>query len=353
MDETALHRLLHLRTWQQVFETNALLRGFVYAAQGKVRSLSVQPVGPHAAVLTAQVRGRARQDYVCQIAIQAVGTQLHLGGDCTCPMARDCKHVVAALTVTGENPPVSWPRAPGDALSASAPAPGDELATWRHWLGELQKPSGPGPGVDIARAGDVFALLLRTGQGAPWPRLQVAPVWLSPGKNKPWVSPRSPTMGPRGPVPAPVQGWPEGVLESLVLLGDCPVERAGALQWSRPVTAYHDYALATLIREVPVHFERAGAQPLRIDDDRTLDLHWQMQSDGSQRLQAQVEGAPRARLLRGEGLWFLDEEQAVADDFLDFGQRETKLLCRANEVQALELRSREELIPALGVRGRL
>lgn len=87
MDETALHRLLHLRTWQQVFETNALLRGFVYAAQGKVRSLSVQPVGPHAAVLTAQVRGRARQDYVCQIAIQAVGTQLHLGGDCTCPMA--------------------------------------------------------------------------------------------------------------------------------------------------------------------------------------------------------------------------------------------------------------------------
>ena len=45
--------------------------------------------------------------------------------------------------------------------------------------------------------------------------------------------------------------------------------------------------------------------------------------------------------------------QAVADDFLDFGQRETKLLCRANEVQALELRSREELIPALGVRGRL
>src|SRR3546814_3930305 len=44
--------------------------------------------------------------------------------------------------------------------------------------------------------------------------------------------------------------------------------------------------------------------------------------------------------------------QAVADDFLDFGQRETKLLCRANEVQALELRSREELIPALGVRGR-
>ena len=45
--------------------------------------------------------------------------------------------------------------------------------------------------------------------------------------------------------------------------------------------------------------------------------------------------------------------QAVADDFLDFGQRETKLLCRANEVQALELRSREELIPALSVRGRL
>ena len=45
--------------------------------------------------------------------------------------------------------------------------------------------------------------------------------------------------------------------------------------------------------------------------------------------------------------------QAVADDFLDFGQREAELLRRTNEVQALELLSREELIPALGMRGRL
>ena len=46
-------------------------------------------------------------------------------------------------------------------------------------------------------------------------------------------------------------------------------------------------------------------------------------------------------------------QQAVADDFLDFSQREAELLRRTNEVQSLELRSREALIPAVGMRGRL
>lgn len=46
-------------------------------------------------------------------------------------------------------------------------------------------------------------------------------------------------------------------------------------------------------------------------------------------------------------------QQAVVDDFLDFPQREAKVLRRANEVQAKELRGGEQLVAALGMRGRL
>ncbi len=107
----------------------AVSRGLSYLQQGRVRSLAV---GPDRSI-TAQVRGSARAPYVQKISLAYNGTGAlsRIDGICTCPMARNCKHVAAAV--------IAWEKT-GSAPQEAPPPPAPHLApTLQHWLARVRQ----------------------------------------------------------------------------------------------------------------------------------------------------------------------------------------------------------------------
>jgi len=83
------------------FDQNTFARGAVYARAGYVTSLS----GDGDDRLSATVRNAAGKVYRQYIIVTPTGPGLPSGkieGSCTCPVARNCKHVVAVLCVLAE-----------------------------------------------------------------------------------------------------------------------------------------------------------------------------------------------------------------------------------------------------------
>ncbi len=76
------------------FDAGTVLRGRAYAAQGRVRRL--QSIASGAAVVVGAVVDGTRS-YAVAITGTPVGGRLELSTRCTCPLAADCKHVVATV----------------------------------------------------------------------------------------------------------------------------------------------------------------------------------------------------------------------------------------------------------------
>lgn len=107
----------------------AVSRGLFYVQQGRVRSLAV---GPDRSI-TAQVQGTDRAPYVQKISLAYNGTGAlsRIDGICTCPMARNCKHVAAAV--------IAWEKT-GAAPQEAPPPPSPHLApTLQHWLARVRQ----------------------------------------------------------------------------------------------------------------------------------------------------------------------------------------------------------------------
>ena len=78
------------------FGVDTFARGLAYARQGAVRDIQTSGEGE---VLLAQVAGNRPAPYQTLVTGPARQSQL-IGGRCSCPMASDCKHIVATLIAT-------------------------------------------------------------------------------------------------------------------------------------------------------------------------------------------------------------------------------------------------------------
>jgi superfamily II DNA or RNA helicase len=117
-------------------------RGLEYQALGYVKGLEISPDG-HS--LRARVQGTARSPYRVTIQIARAGKRVSIRGNCTCPMAYNCKHVAAVLleALAGdadgedifsieETPPAAAPAAVTDTLV-------------RDWLYQIARTTAPVP----------------------------------------------------------------------------------------------------------------------------------------------------------------------------------------------------------------
>jgi superfamily II DNA or RNA helicase len=120
-------------------------RGLEYQARGYVKGLEISEDG-HA--IRARVQGTARAPY--RVAVQITAgrkRRVSIRGNCTCPMAFNCKHVAAVLfealaTVGGLDAPADA----GDTLASATAAPGGGDLV-RDWLGRIERSAAPGGAV--------------------------------------------------------------------------------------------------------------------------------------------------------------------------------------------------------------
>lgn len=327
MDALDLHRVLRDSPWRRLFGVNAMQRAERYVRQGRVVGLAFVGYGD-GGLLEAKVRGKARSPYVCEIAIDRAATGHEIDGRCSCPMARNCKHVAAALIVAERYSPAHWPG--GVVPTASSPAtaqnPDRQVASrrsspsrrpsaepaWRRWLQSLGGPEespDPADRRDADHAARLFVLLVRDARTEMRiGELQVSPVWLRRGVNKPWVSPQSVVLHPQGPDPAPPEGWDDEETDALtVLLGSGFTQRTGAINWYGVKAPARERAWMRLVRRRPMYLERVEGAALALGPSRALALRWQEDDDGSQRLvvDAAHDNGDDVRLLQGARLWSL------------------------------------------------
>jgi superfamily II DNA or RNA helicase len=338
-----LHQLLQHAEWASNFDERTLQRAADYARRQRVVAIRFTP-GRHAShgIIEGDIRGSARQPYHCRVEVQAHDAWLTLDTDCSCPVGVDCKHAAAMLVLMANLPPTAWPgmapparkatppRRPAPTLAqlqadtaaiarhlpanhplrrdpswfrALAATSGDDASAqvWSQWLQRLDRPADRG--VSVAQPEREFGVLLRSEANG---ELLINPVWMRPGKTRggALVDPQPLRMDERaGPLPAPKDGWPDGVAGALAVLLHEQYARVGSQYWTAIHAAHQEQALVTLLAHYPAYHEK-GSAPLTRGPNLPLKIHWLGQADGSQQLLAGVDAAD-ATLLRGAGLWYV------------------------------------------------
>jgi superfamily II DNA or RNA helicase len=320
-----LHQLLQHVEWASNFDERTLQRAADYAVRRRVVALQFAP-GDHAdrCSLAGDIRGSQQRPYHCRIGVQAHDTRLILDTACDCPVGVDCKHAAAMLLMTANLPPAAWPgttastlpapartrRARAPSSNPMAPSTGERATPdWAQWLqGAGTTPAGR---HDAVAAGRQMGILLRRDDHRG--QLLAGPVWLRAGKSG-----RSTLADPQplrldrdgGPLPAPAEGWPDGVAGALsILLHEQHVQVAGK-RWAAIRADYHEQALETLLRHYPAYYGKASA-PLSRGPQLPPRIRWLGLPDGSQQLVAGVDADEPALLLRGAGEWYVLPTQRV------------------------------------------
>ncbi len=340
-----LHQLLQHSEWASNFDERSLERAADYARRQRVTELTFSAgADDRSCMLDGVIRGSARQPYRCHVALQAHERWLTVDTECSCPVRQECKHAAAMLLLAANLLPESWPGARAAAAAAAKartsaakikprraarqpahPQPSAStlddvlrllqqrasgwhadarsMQPWTQWLQRLDDTqTRTTPAAEPQRQ---FGLLLRRADESH--RLLVSPVWLRPGKTgrASLVDPLRLHMDDHaGAVPAPANGWPDGVGGALaVLLQEQPMKLSGQV-WTAIRASHHEQALETVLAHYPAYFEK-GSMPLQLAQTRPLHVHWNSLPDGSQQLCAGVDGLQNALLLRGAGLWFV------------------------------------------------
>jgi superfamily II DNA or RNA helicase len=319
MDSQELHLLLTREPWRQHFDPSLLHRGLDLVRAGEVRVLQHIANDGGNDMWLARIGRNASNSFECQIEAPPAGGRGRIRFSCGCRRQTLCEHAAALLTYMSIVPAASWFHAD------DAPGPagtGVTLARWDRWLDQV---SSNARRPATAAAQRVFGLMLRA-QAArefpaafPWqevdshlaaiPRLLAAPVWLRPGKRgDALVDPQGLHMSALGAEPAPAEGWPDETLSALsVLLGDADVSH-GALRLTRIAARQHEHAMEQLMARYPVFFEKASAGALHRAEDRQLQLRWEDQDDGSQRLAVAIADGGHLQLLRAAQYWYIDSK---------------------------------------------
>lgn len=132
------------------FSRAAMEKAHAYQAQGRVSGVEVSDDLTH---VSSQVRGSESQKYRVDIALEFEGGRLtDLDGDCSCPMAFNCKHVAATVleALSGKATsvlapvPVRPPPVPKPAKTQAPSAPpvlGFEVDSWIDSVGRAARSS--------------------------------------------------------------------------------------------------------------------------------------------------------------------------------------------------------------------
>lgn len=130
------------------FSRAAMEKAHVYQAQGRVSGVEVSDDLSH---VSSQVRGSESKNYRVDIQLEFDGDRLtDVDGDCSCPMAFNCKHVAATLleVLSGKAPlvaasePVAKAAKPAKVQAPSAPPVlGYEIDTWIESVGRAARSS--------------------------------------------------------------------------------------------------------------------------------------------------------------------------------------------------------------------
>ncbi|MBS0212465.1 MAG: DEAD/DEAH box helicase [Proteobacteria bacterium] len=293
-----------------------------------------------------KVRGSARKPYQCEATLTPDSDRRgsRMRSHCSCPVGTDCKHVAALLYA------ISWEQEEDDAIddkTALGVAPivisvgvgqdaaedgpdlpeslssaelaeliaratqrraallaeqPDPMAAWRPWLAQVDPPA-PAAATPAADIG----LLVRAETFGEPPGLLVALVHFQTGRQGQRIAPKNVNRGEHLPREAPAGGWPDTDLAAASLLLERPPCHVGGLTFVRIHGRALELAFQHLLGRYPAFWEKA-AQPLRCGPERGLQLQWQEQADGSQRLVCVIAEDRGGRLLQGDGLWYADVE---------------------------------------------
>ncbi|HEX3706474.1 MAG TPA: DEAD/DEAH box helicase, partial [Mycobacteriales bacterium] len=177
-------------------------RGLAYARQGAVREVQTSGEGR---ILLAEVSGNRRTPYEILVTNPARNATT-IAGRCSCPMARDCKHVVATLLATrGLSRDPAWRR--------DAP-PVERPQAWANLLDSVVAPTRSATPARIA-----LQLELVQPRTSPAPRIQLKAFvrgktgWIKTGAS--WHELESRYRAPgQAPVSADQRAW---VIEALAI----------------------------------------------------------------------------------------------------------------------------------------
>jgi superfamily II DNA or RNA helicase len=123
------------------FSRSAFDKAYVYQAQGRVTLLEISEDLTH---IRAKVKGSGSNTYRVEVQLEFNGDRLvDLDGECSCPMALNCKHVAATVleALSGKQPSIAAPL-PGkrdaatDALAPSVPVLPYDVTAWLDVVGK-------------------------------------------------------------------------------------------------------------------------------------------------------------------------------------------------------------------------
>ncbi|HEV7880010.1 MAG TPA: SWIM zinc finger family protein, partial [Bradyrhizobium sp.] len=135
--ELVLSDLLKRKDIYTFFSGSAFDKAVAYQAEGRVAELEISEDLSH---LSATVRGSGSNIY--RVDIQLVFSQgrlADLDGECSCPMAENCKHVAATVlqALNGKPPSTSGPADKRGAAATPAAALSYEVTAWLDIVGKV------------------------------------------------------------------------------------------------------------------------------------------------------------------------------------------------------------------------
>src|SRR3954452_1603005 len=134
--ELVLSDVLKRKEIYTFFGRSAFEKAVAYQAQGRVTGLELSDDLTH---IRAKVRGSGSNIYRVEIQLDfSHGRLADLDGECTCPMAENCKHVAATLleALSGKAPPPAAFPSKGGTAAAPAPALAYEVTEWLDIVGK-------------------------------------------------------------------------------------------------------------------------------------------------------------------------------------------------------------------------
>jgi len=168
--QSLMYPSIDLDSTFEVLDADTWRRGMAYAREGRVLRCLWDP---DAEKLFGTVRGNKGRTYLTTAELMPVDTDTYAldGGDCSCPMEEDCKHV-AAVVIAAAGPTVLRP--------AHAPAP-PAPAAWRRSLDALLPPV---PTNDHTKTPLAVELTLSMNGSSPMLDARL----VRPGKRGGWVA---------------------------------------------------------------------------------------------------------------------------------------------------------------------
>ncbi|NNM91918.1 MAG: DEAD/DEAH box helicase family protein, partial [Candidatus Eremiobacteraeota bacterium] len=279
----------------RAFDDRTFERGYRYFREGRVIHVAITRE-THA---TGFVQGSRGTPYTVHIDRSEASRRYVLGGTCSCPMERDCKHVVAVAFAIAENA-----RGSRQSETTQAPKEDGDGAT-EMWMQELahQHERARRDGDIESREHLRYTIDLRF---APWaPKFVLQALVVPIRKNGSFGNVRDYGL----------HNLSAGTHRALV-----PIDRTiGRLAHAAGVADHTGYGLSgtllamlldLLMRTRRVHWQSLQNPVLQFDPIAQGSIAWILDNEGRQR--ARLHGHPASVLLPSVPLWYVDPERGIA-----------------------------------------